>query len=647
MRPDDSVYRLAFESAPTGIVICDDEGTILSANQRIEPIFGYPPTEVVGHRLSHLIPSIGQLSDSAGPAPGVPTPTGSASVACDVNGRRKDGSAVRVQAALTVVGGSGQPVTIAYIAEISDRAVPGEQLTDHAREHARFEQLVTDLAARCVMAGSERVDGTIVDSLRQMSEALGVDRMSWWRVSDQRADASMVHSWTRPEYRVMQRGESAGAQVPWILSRLQEGEIVQFTDADELPHDTDRETMRRFGTKSGAAVPFLIDGTLRAILGFGAMRRRDWGPQVIDRLRLVAAVFGQALMCKESEQHLHAALSEVRDLRDQLAMENLQLRREAAVFSVPHMVVAESPATKRVLEQIESVAPTSATVLLIGETGTGKEVFAQAIHRASERGGRPMVTVNCAAIPSTLIESELFGHERGAYTGAVARQIGRFEMANDSTIFLDEIGELSLDVQVKLLRVLQEKVIERLGSGQSVKVNVRIIAATNRNLEKAIEERTFREDLYYRLNVFPIAIPPLRERVLDIPALVWSFVDEYSNEFHKPIESISKESLEALQRYAWPGNVRELRNVIERAVIVAKGPRLTVAPPVAASASHKSTRLADVEAEQIQRVLESAGWRVRGAGGAAELLGLKPNTLDSRIAKLGIRRRPVVDRDVH
>ncbi len=293
------------------------------------------------------------------------------------------------------------------------------------------------------------------------------------------------------------------------------------------------------------------------------------------------------------------------------------------------------------------MATTSATVLLIGETGTGKEVFAQAIHRASERRGRPIVTVNCAAIPSTLIESELFGHERGAYTGAVARQIGRFEMANESTIFLDEIGELSLDVQVKLLRVLQEKVIERLGSGQSVKVNVRIIAATNRNLEKAIEERTFREDLYYRLNVFPIAIPPLRERVADIPALVWSFVDEYSNEFHKPIESISKESLEALQRYAWPGNVRELRNVIERAVIVAKGPRLTVAPPVAASASHKSTRLADVEAEQIRRVLESAGWRVRGAGGAAELLGLKPNTLDSRIAKLGIRRRPVGDGDAH
>jgi PAS domain S-box-containing protein len=642
---DDSVYRLAFEADPTGVVICDDTGTILSANERIEPIFGYPPTEVVGRRLSHLVPSIDQRSDLAGAAPGVATATESSSMSVGI-GRRKNGSEVRVRIRLAVVGGSERPVTIAYIAQISESAVAGERLADDACAAARFEQLVTDLAARCIVAGAGRVDDTIVDSLRQMAEALDVDRMSWWRVSDQGTDASLVHSWTRPEYRVMQRGESAAAQAPWILSRLQEGEPVQFTDPDGLPHATDRETLRRSGTKSGAAVPFRIDGTLRGVLGFDAMRRRNWEPQVLDRLRLVAAVFGQALMCKESEQRLHAALREVRDLRDQLAMENLQLRGEAAAFGVPHMVVAESPATKRVLEQLASVAPTSATVLLIGETGTGKEVFAQAIHRASERRGRPMVTVNCAAIPSTLIESELFGHERGAYTGAVARQIGRFEMANESTIFLDEIGELSLDVQVKLLRVLQEKVIERLGSGQSVKVNVRIIAATNRNLEKAIEERTFREDLYYRLNVFPIAIPPLRERVADIPALVWSFLDEYSNQFHKPIESISRESLEALQRYAWPGNVRELRNVIERAVIVAKGPRLTVAPPAPAP-SHKSTRLVDVEAEQIQRVLESAGWRVRGAGGAAELLGLKPNTLDSRIAKLGIRRRPVADGDAH
>jgi transcriptional regulator with GAF, ATPase, and Fis domain len=323
-------------------------------------------------------------------------------------------------------------------------------------------------------------------------------------------------------------------------------------------------------------------------------------------------------------------------------IENVHLRREARLTTSPRLVVADSPASKRVLDQIEAVAPTNATVLLMGETGTGKEVFAQAIHRSSEWHRRPMITVNCGAIPTSLIESELFGREKGAYTGAIARQIGRFEMANDSTIFLDEVGELPLDAQVKLLRVIQERVIERLGGGQPVKVNVRIIAATNRNLEKAVADRMFREDLYYRLNVFPITIPPLRERIEDIPALVWSFIEEYAAAFRKPVESISKESLVALQRYSWPGNVRELRNVIERAMIVAKGPRLLVEVPSSnaggGNLARKSTRLSDIEAEQIRQVLESVGWRVRGPGGAAEQLGIKPNTLDSRMVKLGIKR---------
>ena len=220
------------------------------------------------------------------------------------------------------------------------------------------------------------------------------------------------------------------------------------------------------------------------------------------------------------------------------------------------------------------MAPTGATVLLLGETGTGKELIATAIHERSPRAGRAMVRVNCAAIPAALIESELFGREKGAYTGALARQIGRFEVADDSTIFLDEVGELPADVQVKLLRVLQEKQIERLGSSRPIDIDVRVIAATNRDLERAVADGTFREDLYYRLNVFPITVPPLRERAEDIPMLAWSFVDEFSKALGKRIESIPKEQMLALQRYAWPGNIRELRNVIERAVIVSTGPRL-------------------------------------------------------------------------
>jgi transcriptional regulator with GAF, ATPase, and Fis domain len=250
-----------------------------------------------------------------------------------------------------------------------------------------------------------------------------------------------------------------------------------------------------------------------------------------------------------------------------------------------------------------------------------------------------MVKVDCASLPAGLIESELFGRERGAYTGAVARQVGRFEIADGSTIFLDEIGELPLEAQVKLLRVVQDRVIERLGGSHPIKVDVRVVAATNRNLEEAVAAKTFREDLFYRLNVFPITIPPLRERPEDIPALTWSFVKDFSKSFRKPITAIAKGSLEALQGYPWPGNVRELRNVVEYSMIVASGPTLTIEPPTRKSAAlQKSLRLADVEATHIRAVLDSTGWRVRGARGAADVLGMKPTTLEGRMAKLGIRR---------
>ena len=300
----------------------------------------------------------------------------------------------------------------------------------------------------------------------------------------------------------------------------------------------------------------------------------------------------------------------------------------------------ESAAIKQVMAHIQQVAPTPATVLLLGETGTGKEVMARTIHRLSPRRHRRMISVSCAAIPTALIESELFGREKGAYTDALCRQIGRFEAAHQSTLFLDEIGDLPMAAQVKLLRVLQERVIERLGSVQPVKVDVRIIAATNRNLEDAVRDRTFREDLYYRLNVFPVVVPPLRDRVEDIPALVWTFINEFAQSFGKTIESISEESLRELQRYAWPGNVRELRNVIERAVILARGPQLVVAAP---RRDHPrkpriAMTLTELQVSHICAVLTSTGWRVRGPGGAAERLGLKPTTLETRMAKLGIAR---------
>jgi formate hydrogenlyase transcriptional activator len=317
------------------------------------------------------------------------------------------------------------------------------------------------------------------------------------------------------------------------------------------------------------------------------------------------------------------------------------LRSSVEQHSVAGVIVGQSAAIRRVLEQARQVAATDSTTLLLGETGTGKELIATHIHELSARRGRAVVRVNCAAIPHSLIESELFGREKGAFTGAMARQIGRFELADHSTIFLDEIGDLPSDVQVKLLRVIEERQIERLGSPRSLPIDVRIIAATHRNLEKRMAEGTFREDLFYRLNVFPIDVPPLRDRVEDIPLLVWRFVDEFARSFGKRIDAIQKDSMTALQQYSWPGNIRELRNVVERAMIGATTSELVISlPPMSASAALRSERLVDVEREHVRNVLHMSGWRIRGVGGAADRLGMPPTTLETRMAKLGIVRPP-------
>ena len=346
---------------------------------------------------------------------------------------------------------------------------------------------------------------------------------------------------------------------------------------------------------------------------------------------------------RRANDELKAALAEIQNLQERIQQENVYLRDEIADRK-GSKIVNGSEVIRRILEQVPQVAATPASVLISGETGTGKELLARAIHEASPRKNRSMIQVNCAAIPAALIESELFGREKGAFTGALSKQIGRFELANGSTLFLDEVGELPMEAQAKLLRVLQEKQFERLGNPKPIKVDVRIIAATNRNLSQEVAEGRFREDLYYRLNVFPMQMPPLRERREDIPKLVETFVQEFAAGMDKNIDAVDKNSLQSLCRYDWPGNIRELRNVIERAVILAKGPVLKIALPVdglgtvAMSSTPSLVSLEEVEREHILYVLDACGWRVRGQGGAAAILGLNPNTLESRMARLGIRR---------
>ena len=306
------------------------------------------------------------------------------------------------------------------------------------------------------------------------------------------------------------------------------------------------------------------------------------------------------------------------------------------------LIIGVSDAMRYVMSRIDQVAPTDATVLLYGETGTGKELLARAVHRRSSRRNHPFVVVNCAAMPAALMESELFGRERGAFTGAHTSQIGRFELANRGTIFLDEIGELALEVQPKLLRVLQEGQVERLGSPRTVDVDVRVIAATNRDLSEEVREGRFRRDLFYRLNVFPITLPTLRQHREDIPLLVRHLVNRLGRTLNRPIESIPDEVMSALQAHDWPGNVRELENVLQRAIILARGNTLAAVDagvsPIESMTAPESATLTEIERRHIVRVLSGARWRIEGSGGAAQVLGLKPSTLRSRMMKLGIAR---------
>ena len=341
---------------------------------------------------------------------------------------------------------------------------------------------------------------------------------------------------------------------------------------------------------------------------------------------------------KEMEQQLKERLDENERLRRRLESENVFLREEVK-RNVAHDIVGQSDAMKTVLMQADQVAQTDSTVLIMGETGTGKELLARAIHRMSQRQGRPLVTVNCASLPPTLIESELFGREKGAYTGAMTKMIGRFEIADGSTLFLDEIGELPVELQTKLLRVLEEGVFERLGSTRPIKVNIRLIAATNRDLADDVKAGRFRKDLYYRLNVFPITVPPLRDRAEDIPLMVWTFVSEFQKRMGKRIETISKKGMEAMKLYSWPGNVRELRNVIERAMITTRGESLNVILPwTNTQETFAGQNLQEIERRHILSILEKTNWRVTGKGSAAEVLGLKRSTLQSKMKKLGIKR---------
>jgi transcriptional regulator with GAF, ATPase, and Fis domain len=368
-------------------------------------------------------------------------------------------------------------------------------------------------------------------------------------------------------------------------------------------------------------------------------KERSWPEALIPRLRLFGEIFANAIKRREHEGSLRKALTEIKRLKQQVEADYVYLRDELTLEHNFEEIIGHSQGLKSVLLKVEQVAPTDASVLILGETGTGKELIARAIHNAGARSGRPLVKVNCAALTPNLIESELFGHEKGAFTGAEKQRVGRFELANGATLFLDEIGELPLELQPKLLRVLQEGEFERLGGSRTLRVDVRIIAATNRNLEKEVEKGRFRSDLWYRLNSFPISIPPLRERLEDIPLFVNHFVNQYCTKIGKRFDKVPKKTIQKLTRYSWPGNIRELENIISRAVITSEPGNLRVQVPESAQicvSSHKTFK--EMEKTFILETLEDTGWKIEGQRGAAKSLGLKPSTLRNRMKRLDIRR---------
>ncbi len=394
--------------------------------------------------------------------------------------------------------------------------------------------------------------------------------------------------------------------------------------------------LRDEGVRSVISMPLITHDRALGTLSLASLRDAAFQQGDVD---LLVQVAGQVAIAVENA----LAFQEIAELRNKLAQEKLYLEDEIRSEMNFEEIVGDSPSLRAVLKQVETVAPTDSAVLIQGETGTGKELIARAIHNLSPRRERTFVKVNCAAIPAGLLESELFGHERGAFTGAIAQRIGRFELAHGGTIFLDEVGDIPLELQPKLLRVLQEQEFERLGSVRTIRADARLVAATNRDLAEMVAARTFRSDLYYRLRVFPLVMPPLRERQEDIPTLVRYFVQKYARRMNRAVETIPSETLDLLVRYSWPGNIRELENLLERAVIVSPGPVLRVPLselkiPAEPAATGDLLTLEAAEREHILKALQAANWVLAGPRGAAAKLGMKRTTLQSRMQKLGVNR---------
>jgi PAS domain S-box-containing protein len=612
--------RLIAEVKDYAIFMLDTEGRVQTWNEGARQIKGYAPDEILGRHFSKFYPS--EDVERGKPEEELKLATEKGRWEDEGWRIRKDGSRFWANVVITAVHDEDGKL-IGYSKVTRD-------LTEQKRAREAFVLEITNTLLSNLDIG--KLLTAIGSCIRQVKEFDFASLAQYdadtkmFRVFS--LDAGADHRAAIDEFLPI-----AGSPAGWAYTSRKP---LLFTGSpgEKLPVELPRSLVEA-SVKSGCWIPLIGRDGVLGVLNIFSCRSGAFSEDDLPTLSQMASQIAVALDNAEAYRRMT-------EMNRRLADEKRYLEEELRTETSFDEIVGESKPLKRVLKQIETVAPTDSTVLILGETGTGKELLARAVHDLSSRRGHPFVRINCAAVPAGLLESELFGHEKGAFTGAIALRIGRFELAHRGTLFLDEVGEIPLDLQSKLLRVLQEKQFERLGSSRTITTDVRIVAATNRDLGKSTASGQFRNDLFYRLSVFPVVIPPLRERADDIPLLVQYFLSKFATRMKKNIDTVSASTMQSLCRYPWPGNVRELEHMIERAVILSRGPELRVPAiefPAEETAAPAPGRLADIEREHIVRVLREADGKIGGPGGAAERLGMNRTTLNSRMQKLGIARK--------
>jgi len=656
IRASEEKFSKAFESSPGSIAITSlTDDKILEVNSRFVEQAGLSREEIVGNTIEKLglwrDPELRarllegwRRGEELGPH--------------EVALRTTKGEDRIVELSAAVFEADGEPRLLTAGRDITDRRLAEEDL----RDRLRVEGLISDLSAQFINVEASQLDAEIEKAIRLLGEGLGLSRSSLFQ---RETDDSwpLTHVWALPG---LERFDKLNlADFAWMFERMKQGRSLVNTRLADLPEEAraERRWSREYGTSSPITIlPLEVAGRVLGAVTFRlAEGERDWSQSILQRLRLVADILANALARRQadeagraSEERYRTSFEETARLKQELERERDYLREEVTITGRFGEIVGDSAALVQVMARVEAVASTDASVLIQGETGVGKELVARAIHAGSERSSGPLVRVNCPAVPRELFESEFFGHAQGAFTGAHRDRIGRFELADGGTIFLDEVSEIPLDLQAKLLRVLQEGEFQRVGEETTRTANVRVLAATNRGLKLEALAGRFREDLYYRLSVFPIEVPALRDRREDILPLVHHFLARACEQLRRPKLSISEFQGQQILSYDWPGNVRELQNVIEQAAILSKGKRLRLdlALPGAPRAEavqivepqtprHSFLTAAEFkrrERDNLIAALERAAWKISGTGGAAELLGVKPSTLTYQIKALGIEK---------